>query len=65
MSQWIESQKELPPCDGTYQVTNHTDSLYDLRIFAYDGYGFTFDGIYREPKFWRKITELHKKYGKQ
>lgn len=70
MTDWIETDIELPPCDGLYEVTNHPEfekkpSKEELFSIAfYDGYGFKYLGIYRNPKWWRKNSERMKRYGK-
>ena len=70
---WIETEKELPPCDGVYEVTNlqiidteiACEALtIDLGIADYDGYGFKYLGVYRKPRFWREVPNREKKYGK-
>jgi hypothetical protein len=60
---WIESSKELPPCDGFYQCTNHPDRPFDLGTAKYDGFGFDCFGIYKNPKYWRYIHDKEKRYG--
>jgi hypothetical protein len=62
---WIECSKELPPCDGIYNITNGANDPYGGVGVIYDGFGFIFEGIYRHPKFWRYRDQLNKKYGKQ
>lgn len=68
---WIECEKELPPNDGFYEVTNHPDKQNDFlkhemtAAAYYDGHGFTYLGVYRTPKYWKKYQFLEKKYGKQ
>lgn len=72
MHEWIESQKELPPCDGSYEITNtpHQENDVDwtqkapICMAYYDGYGFSYGGVHREPKYWRKFEPRTKKYGK-
>lgn len=66
-NQWIETKKELPPCDGIYEITNFRWDLspFDTELCVYDGYGFLFNGTYRHPKFWRETAYTRKKkYGK-
>ena len=69
-SQWIESSKELPPCDGSYEITNNPTLDEDwtqrlpISICWYDGLGFSYGGVYREPKYWRKWEPREKRYGK-
>ncbi len=68
--QWISSDDELPPDDGTYEITNQPEAEGDWCQRAmtstayYDGYGFSYLGVYRTPKFWRKYEYTQKKYGK-
>jgi hypothetical protein len=60
---WINCDKELPPCDGKYHITN----LPKTQIWAtveYDGYGFISLNHYITPQFWRHPKSLEKKYGK-
>lgn len=68
---WIDVSKELPPCDGTYEITNHPEFEEDpirrevTGTAYYDGWGFQYLGVYRNPGYWRKIApKLSKKYGK-
>jgi hypothetical protein len=61
---WIDSNKELPPCDGNYQVSNFSATMHDWSISYYDGIGFIYENAYRNPKFWRKLDDLKKRYGK-
>lgn len=67
---WIETEKELPPQDGIYEITNHPEKEDDLlrremtSTAFYDGYGFNFLGVYRQAKFWRKFEYVEKRYGK-
>jgi hypothetical protein len=63
MSEWIRVTKELPPCDGLYEVSNHRHS-FAQGVCYYDGYGFLHDGTYRTLNFWRHHPTLEKKYGK-
>lgn len=68
--EWIEVTKELPPCDGTYEITNNPQlendwiNRYPTGTAYYNGYGFEYLGIYRSPKYWRKYEFKEKKYGK-
>lgn len=62
---WIDVNEELPPVDGSYEVTNHPEKPFDLGVCEYDGLGFIADRIYRNPRYWRNIHNLDKKYGKQ
>lgn len=68
---WIESEKELPQEDGTYEICNHPEAENDgirremTATAYYDGYGFQYLGVYRIPKYWRDYKRLEKKYGKQ
>lgn len=68
--EWINVEQELPSEDGTYEVTNHPDLEHDWTkreltgTAYYDGYGFTYLGVYRTPKYWRKYVVIEKKYGK-
>jgi len=59
---WIETEKELPQEDGTYEICNHPEMTATA---YYDGYGFQYLGIYRIPKYWKDYKILEKKYGKQ
>ena len=64
---WIDSAKELPPCNGQYQVTNNIDKKYTsiIGMCEYDGYGFCYLGIYKEPLYWRHLgPQLEKINGK-
>ena len=62
---WIPSAMELPPSDGFYEITNHLSQCEnDFGYLHYDGYGFTKNGIYYNPKFWRNCGKKEKKYGK-
>lgn len=66
--EWIESSKELPPCDGSYEITNTPlwendkdwTQRHPIATSYYDGYGFSYGGIYREPSFWRKYEPIEK-----
>lgn len=67
---WIDASKELPPCDGTYEITNfpeHEEDPIRREVTAtayYDGWGFKYLGVYRNPRFWCKFTERkEKRYG--
>jgi hypothetical protein len=68
---WIKCKDELPPEDGTYEVTNLPEWEEDpikreyTSTAYYDGYGFQYLGVYRPCLFWRKYEKLEKKYGKQ
>ncbi len=68
---WIKCSKELPSEDGTYEICNCPEKEDDpirremTATAYYDGYGFNFLGVYRQPKYWRKYEFLEKKYGKQ
>ena len=71
MIEWIKTEEELPPCDGIYEVTNHPEIEEDPIIrhvtstANYDGWGFQYLGVYRNPGYWRKIPERKQKiYGK-
>jgi hypothetical protein len=60
---WVSCEYELPMKDGFYEVTNHP--LRDtFGQCWYDGYGFLFENIYRNPKYWREIERKEKRYGK-
>ena len=64
-NEWINVNKELPKCDGMYEVTNLDHLELAQGILHYDGYGFLHLGIYRPVQFWRKPQNLiKKKYGK-
>ena len=62
--EWIDVEKELPACDGFYQVTNFPENESNSGVCCYDGYGFKFDGHYGMVKFWRNTRKIVKKYGK-
>jgi hypothetical protein len=62
---WMNVNEELPIVDGFYEVTNNPERPIDLCVCEYDGVGFIYDRIYRNPKYWRYIKNLEKKYGKQ
>lgn len=72
MSDWIKTDEELPPCDGSYEICNNpkiinpTNISYDIGMGTYDGYGFR--PICREhyvyPSYWRNINLRSKRYGK-
>jgi len=68
---WIECEKELPEKDGCYEICSHPELEIDgikrecTATAYYDGFGFQYLGVYREPKYWRKYEYLEKKYGKQ
>lgn len=75
MSDWKETLKELPPCDGTYWVANNIETdthekrlSYNPTIAEYDGYGFIIRGlspsIYRPVTYWKFFKEIKRKYGK-
>ena len=67
MSEWIDCEKELPPCDGWYEICDsNATSQYDYYIgqALYDGIGFIVKNSYREPKYWRQIVIKKKRYGK-
>lgn len=61
---WIDATKELPACDGIYDVTNNPCSLEAEGCLLYDGIGFLLVHAYRPVKFWRQYTPLVKRYGK-
>jgi hypothetical protein len=67
---WIDVEDELPPCDGTYEITNFPENEIDwlkrtmTATGYYDGYGFGYLGVYRTPKYWRKYSPIEKRYGK-
>ncbi len=61
---WIDADKELPPCDGFYEVTNNPKTLIDLEILSYDGIGFLYLHAYRPVRYWRPIKPILKRYGK-
>ncbi len=64
MSDWIDLNKELPPCDGMYDVTNDPSSLSQEGCLYYDGFGFSLINSYSPVKFWRKHNKIDKRYGK-
>ena len=61
---WIDTDKELPPCDGEYEVTNDIKTLMDLSVMNYDGIGFFYLYGYYPVKYWRHRKKPEKKYGK-
>lgn len=61
---WIDVEKELPPCDGIYEVTNNSNSLQQQGALYYDGIGFLLVSAYRPVKFWRPFNKIEKRYGK-
>ncbi len=67
---WILCSEELPPCDGTYEVSDYPDQDQNclmrhlITLGYYDGYGFQFSGIYKEPKYWRDYKKREVRYGK-
>lgn len=61
---WRDVTKELPPCDGQYQVTSKPADPWDMGIARYDGYGFLDDQVYKSPTHWRYYKKPEKKYGK-
>ncbi len=63
MSDWIDVEKELPPCDGNYEVTNNPESLQQQECLSYDGIGFFYLEAYRPVKYWRPLTKIEKRYG--
>jgi hypothetical protein len=62
--EWIDAQKELPPKDGIYEVTNNENNPISEACLYYDGIGFLYLGIYRPIMFWRFHSEIKKRYGK-
>lgn len=64
MKEWISVEKELPPCDGMYEVTNNPNSMQAEGCLYYDGIGFILI-VYRPVEFWRYHTPLTKRYGKK
>lgn len=70
---WINCEKELPYCDGAYEILDNEDSIIQV---LYDGYGFLIyqgnyiDGHYNvgyvdSVKYWRYIpNKKRKRYGK-
>ena len=62
---WIDVEKELPPCDGMYEVTDKSDSMAAEGCLFYDGIGFLLLSAYRPVKFWRHHKPIIKRYGKQ
>jgi len=63
-NKWIDVEKELPPCDGLYEVTNDKTSQFPQHFLTYDGIGFLYGHIYRPIRFWRYNIKLEKRYGK-
>jgi len=64
MNDWKNVEEELPPCDGSYEVTNHPDKPYDLGFFYYNGYGFIDGDVFKNPQYWRNVSPREKRYGK-
>lgn len=64
MEEWIDTDKELPPCDGLYEVANNIDSLIDWGVLPYDGIGFWYQNTYRPVQYWRPFHSKKKIYGK-
>ncbi len=65
MIDWLSCEEQLPPCDGHYLITNNPkDPFSPIGIALYDGYGFLYDKIYRNPKYWAFYEECKKKYGR-
>ncbi len=64
-NEWFDINKELPPYDAYYEVTNNCLEMKDLGVCEYNGYGFIYDGVYKYPKFWRFFKLVEKKYGRQ
>lgn len=75
MSDWIETAKELPNCDGTYWVANNIkiDTAEDREKYQcepayYDGIGFILayysPKVYRPVQYWRSYEPVEKRYGK-
>ena len=68
MTDWIETAKELPPCDGWYEIKPHSFlERFDVPSNAYyDGYFFrnmnTLERLYT-PSVWRHCEQPKKRYG--
>lgn len=63
--EWKEVDKELPPEDGFYFVTNNPfNSWIDFGTSFYDGYGFMDGSVYKNPRFWSAKKAQIKRYGK-
>jgi hypothetical protein len=62
MTEWIDSNIELPIKDGKYEVKNNGSQL--IGICFYDGYGFLHGNHYINPDLWREYRTLEKRYGK-
>ena len=62
LMEWKDSEIELPPKDGHYQVMNRNSMV--MGICFYDGHGFLYEGKYREPDLWRDLMPLQRRYGK-
>ena len=61
--EWKHVGRELPMKDGFYAVTNNP--MHDVEgICWYDGYGFLYESIYRNPTYWKEIERKQKRYGK-
>jgi hypothetical protein len=67
---WIDTEKELPPDDGTYEITNNPDYENDpikregTSTAYYDGLGFNYCGVYRNVRYWRRYEPMQKRYGR-
>lgn len=63
MSSWIDTEYELPPCNGVYEVL--WDDRKTSTVAYYNGYGFIFDSKFLDAKYWRPVEERRqKRYGK-
>lgn len=61
---WINTEEELPPKDGQYEVTNN-DHVEDIYLAYYNGYWFYIGDIfYFMPTYWRPHQEKKRRYGK-
>lgn len=70
--EWIDTEVELPSSDGSYEITNtpayESDGdwtqRYPISTAYYDGWGFSCNGVYKQPRYWRKHELAEKRYGK-
>ena len=71
ITDWIKSSEELPGEDEMYEICNYPEAENDgirremTATAYYDGYGFQYLGVYRDPLYWRNYKRLTRKYGIQ
>ena len=66
MSEWIETAKELPPCNGWYKLSNSPELNFVVPAIAYyDGVGFVVQSIYMPYLYWTDYKDIPKNYGKK